>query len=457
MDQHPLANRGPLAQALPLQARMADRGTRFNNAYTVLPICSPARASMLTGLYPHVHGLTENDGRFGGRAGLGSHDWMVHRDIATAGYKAAWFGKWHLDNHSDAGRFGFQGWSLPGYGYPYAAPDYADYLQRKKLPPPVVVVELTGESLAPPGTRWSLQELPDWPEYEAGSLLLDGPAETHEAFFVADLASNWIRQNTEDPFFLRVDPWGPHPPVMVPAEFSDRLPAEADFRPANFWSDLSHRPVHHRDYRDSWSKLHLQPGDWRLLAKRSLQQAMLVETALCGLLDTLEATGIVDHTLIVVCADHGDAVASNGGLANKGSLLVEETSRIPLLLAGPGVPPRQTIDHPVSNLDIAPSLLAACYLPERSDAHGFDLGPMMRGERPPDRRGAATLWPARSNPSAWLAGRKVETDPAGRRVLRALQHRQRPGRDEKPRQRNSLRDDPHPVKRRSVRRDGARE
>ena len=119
---------------LPLQARLACTGTRFTNAFTVLPICSPARASMLTGLYPHAHGLTENDGRFGGRAGLDPSDWLVHQEFTTAGYRAAWFGKWHLDNHSDAGRLGFQGWSLPGYGYPYATNAYEEYLERQGLP-----------------------------------------------------------------------------------------------------------------------------------------------------------------------------------------------------------------------------------------------------------------------------------------------------------------------------------
>ena len=376
MDQHPYANRGSVAQNLPLQARMACEGTRYTNAFTVLPICSPARASMLTGLYPHAHGLTENDGRFGGRTGLSPEDWMVHHPFAEAGYRTAWFGKWHLDNHSDAGAFGFEGWSLPGYGYPYATPEYADYLERKRLSPPMVEVELRGESLAEAGTRWSLQDLTDWPEYEAGSLLLDGPAETHEAFFVADLASSWIKKNAGSPFFLRVDPWGPHPPYMVAQEYRCRLGEPHDFRPANFWSDLAHRPAHHAAYRDSWANLALSDAGWRLLAERSLEQAMLVETAMCTLLGTLSAVGLTDQTIVVICADHGDAVASNGGVANKGSLLVEETVRIPLFMSGPGIPVGDTVHEIVSNLDIAPFLLASAGLSGPDDLHGDDLNPL---------------------------------------------------------------------------------
>jgi arylsulfatase A-like enzyme len=387
MDQHPLANRGPLAASLPLQAHLAAQGTRFTNAYTVLPICSPARASMLTGLYPHAHGLTENDGRFGGRAGLDAGDWMLHRAFSEAGYQTAWFGKWHLDNQSGAYDFGFEGWSLPGYGYPYASPEYADYLDRKGLASPVVEVELPGESLAPAGTRWALQDQSEWPEYEAGSLLLDGPPQAHEAFFVADLASNWIQNNAKHPFFLRVDPWGPHPPYMVPTGFRDRFGMDADFRPANFWSDLSHRPAHHTEYRDSWVGLDLDDDSWKLLAQRSMEQAMLVETALCGVLDAVNIAGVADETLIVVCADHGDAVASNGGVANKGSLLVEETTRIPLLLSEPGIPKGQRLDTIVSNLDIAPSLLAATGLTASPALHGENLGPLVEKGQPLDRSG----------------------------------------------------------------------
>ena len=372
MDQHPYANRGAVAQTLPLQTRMAREGTRYTNAFTVLPICSPARASMLTGLYPHAHGLTENDGRFGGRAGLTPSEWMVHRPLAEAGYRAAWFGKWHLDNHSDAGAFGFEGWSLPGYGYPYATPDYADYLDRRGIAAPVAVVGLPGESGTPAGTRLALCDLPDWPDYEAGAYLLDGPEEVHEAFFVADLATSWIAQNGAEPFFLRVDPWGPHPPYLATKGLLDRF-NETDARPPNFFSDLAHRPAHHRKYRDTWEGLGLDDAGWWRLSQFSLVQACLVERALCGVLDALERAGIAERTLVVVSADHGDAVASNGRVANKGGLLVEETVRVPLLLRGPGLRPGAVDDALLANADLAPALLNAAGLEVPHELQGNGL------------------------------------------------------------------------------------
>ena len=101
---------------------------------------------MLTGLYPHCHGVTENDGRFGGRPGLDQTDWLVSRAFRESGYRTAWFGKWHLSGETGADSFGFEGFSIAGYGYPYGTPDYREYLDRYSLPAPVATVELRGES-----------------------------------------------------------------------------------------------------------------------------------------------------------------------------------------------------------------------------------------------------------------------------------------------------------------------
>ena len=86
-DHQAHAHHWPLVWSTPLKRRLAREGCNFTSARTVLPICSPARASMLTGLYPHAHGVTENDGRFGGRAGLDPGGRLVHRPFREAGYR----------------------------------------------------------------------------------------------------------------------------------------------------------------------------------------------------------------------------------------------------------------------------------------------------------------------------------------------------------------------------------
>ena len=391
VDQQPHANRPAVAGAFATQARLAARGMRFTRAYTVLPICTPARASMLTGLYPHRHGITENDGRFGGRPGLDPGDWLMHRPLAEAGYRCGWFGKWHLDNERAASAYGFEGVSLPGYGYPYGMPEYRAYLDRAGLTPPLATIEIPGETRTVAGTRIDLASVTDWFDYEAGTAVLDGPADAHEAFFVAAMARDWIAQAADGPFFLRVDPWGPHPPYVAAAPFAGMFDGLEPDLPGNFTTDLAARPEHHRAYRDYWTQtLGLDLAAWRLMAWRSLEQAALVEAALTGVLDALEATGVAENTLVIFCADHGDAVASNGGVANKGGLMVEETLRIPLAIAGPGVAAGATCGRLVANIDLAPTILAACDIDAGVPMDGVDLRPLLRDPSAQGRTGLMT-------------------------------------------------------------------
>ena len=373
-DHQAYANRPALARSFALQARLAREGTRFTRAYTALPVCSPARASMLTGRYPHAHGLTENDGRFGGRPGLEPDDWLLHKPLAETGYRCAWFGKWHLDNARSALDYGFEGYSLPGYGYPYGTAAYRAYLKRAGLPAPVAEIELPGESGIAAGTRIDLCAAGAWFDFEAGAGRLDGPPECHEAYFLARLAADWLEGVGGEPFFLRIDPWGPHPPYLPAAPFHGMLDRGAVGLPLNLGSDLAGRPTHHRGYRDYWQDtLGLDAEGWRRMAARALEQVALVEAALAGLLDALDRLGLAENTLVIFTADHGDAVGSNGGVANKGGLMVEETMAIPLLLRGPGIAKAALRGQPVGNIDIAPTILAACGIEAETTLHGISL------------------------------------------------------------------------------------
>ena len=373
-DQHIHATRPPHLPRFPLQSKLADLGVEFTRAYSVLPVCSPARASMLTGVYPHVHGLTENDGRFGGRSGLDPADWMVHRSLQKSGYRCAWFGKWHVDNHRSAIDYGFEGFSLPGYGYPYATDEYSEYCRRKKLTPPVVEVELPGESGVPKGTRIDLSEQTSWFDYESGVALLDAPVETHEAFFLVDLAKKWIEENDSAPYFLRLDTWGPHPPYITAYPLTDQLKIQNIALPSNFFFGLRGRPQHHLEYRNTWQRtLGQSESQWCLMFQRALEHNLLIETALATLVDCIDLT----NTVVIFNSDHGDAVASNGGVANKGGLMVEATMRIPFYVAGANIPRGQKRDHIVSNLDLAPTVASLGNIASEVPMSGSDVLPIV--------------------------------------------------------------------------------
>jgi len=335
---------------------------------------------MLTGLFPHNHGLTENDGRFGGRANLNESDVLFTDAFRRDGYRCGWFGKWHLSHDQSARDFGFEGWSLPGYGYPYGTPEYTDYLQRKGLPDPIVSVELPGESRTPADIHINLRTQSDWFDYEAGTAILKAPAGTHEAYFLADMAVDWLQNlDREERFFLRVDPWGPHPPYIVPEDDAGLFDEQASPISPNLTYDLNGRPAHHGEYRDYWqSALPEVALDHQLLARRALGQAHMIETALLVLMDRLSELGLLDNTVIIFTADHGDAVGSNGGALNKGGLMVEETMRIPMYISGACIPAGKTHCEPVANIDLAPTLAELCGVP-REPGDGESLIPLMNG------------------------------------------------------------------------------
>jgi len=377
VDHQAHATRPPGFSGFPLQQKLVRLGTEFSRAVSVLPICSPARASMLTGLYPHAHGLTENDGRFGGREGLDPGEWMVHHPLCEDGYRCGWFGKWHVDNRHSALDYGFEGFSLPGYGYPYASEAYRDYLRRKGLQEPVAEVLIRNESSLAQGSEIDLIEDTAWYECVSGVARLKGPVAAHEAYFVADLAAQWLDSVGDDAFFLRVDPWGPHPPYLLGDPFLGMLDDQDIQLPPNFYSDLRQRPDHHRKYRDYWrTAVGLDEEHWRKQYQHALEHVIQVETALSELLEHID----LDNTLVIFNSDHGDAVGSNGGIANKGDLMVEATMQIPLLLAGCGIPAGKTCDRLVSNLDLAPTLLDLCDLDSGRELHGTSLAGLLTGD-----------------------------------------------------------------------------
>lgn len=338
---------------------------------------------MLTGLYPHEHGVTENDGRFGGRAGLTRDDWTFNRAFERAGYSCAWFGKWHVNNQLTARDFGFAGFAPAGYGYPYGTPEYRDYLARYGLEAPIAQVTIPGESHLKIGTRVSLLESGDWFDDVSGALTLEGSVLAHESHFVVDEARRWFAA-TSGPKLVRVDPWGPHPPYLLGGAYTE-LDALSSVRlPENFHSDLSHRPQHHRRYRDEWrDALGMEPDMWLRMRRAALAQALLIEAAVDQWVEQLDP----ERTVVVFTCDHGDAVASNGGVANKGSLMVEATMSIPLLMMGPGIRAHQSSDALASNMDIVPTLLAHVGVSHDRSFHGKDLSPVLRGECTQVRQG----------------------------------------------------------------------
>ena len=366
-DHHVFAHHMSLPGPGPVLAthdRIAVEGVRFTQAQSICPLCTPARASMLTGVYPHRHGMVMNNGDCGSRLDFEPEQRLFSHYLRQAGYRVGYFGKWHAGDVRGPGDYEFEGWSMLGYGHPYWEDEYAAYLEQTGLPQAAVDVEWHFSRPGACGKGVLLKDEPDWYQRMESSGVLTTPVETHESYFVADRARRWLEQvaGGGEPFCLRVDVWGPHQPYYVGAPFADSVNPRKIPEYPNFAHTLADRPQQHRDFRDgrhergslrTWE-------DWQPIVARSYEHATQVDAALGTVLDALDRLGLADSTLVFYTADHGDVIAAQGGTFDKDSLMVEETMRIPLAVRWPGHTPRGAVtDKLVTHMDIVPTLLAA--------------------------------------------------------------------------------------------------
>ncbi len=357
---------GPKIQR-PNFEKLAAGGIEFVRSYTACPLCSPARRTMLTGLFPHNHREIKNDTkhRFDRETYLAK--------LAEAGYKNYYFGKWHAGPKTAKEQY-CEGFSYPSYNNPYTKPEYKEYIKKNNLPHFQVRIQRNfmikpwakmlnlkeGELFSPKG---------DWCNEHATGIMTT-PKETHEAFFLANLACDKLKElaNTENnhPFHLRVDFWGPHQPYYATQEFLDMYkPTDIPEYPS-FQDDLKNKPdIYKVDINYPISKngklIHPNPlpwSEWQKVLAYNYAQITLIDQAGGKILNTLEELGLAENTLIVWASDHGDALACHGGHFDKAYYMPEEMVRVPMAIRYPGrIPAGQKSEELVSNIDLAPTFL----------------------------------------------------------------------------------------------------
>ncbi len=378
---------GPRPQT-PNFDRLALEGMRFDRSYCAVPLCGPSRRTLLTGLYPHNHRNYYNYSN-------SPYDHEIYlSSLAHADYRCFYFGKWHAGSGS-ALDFGCEGFSLEDYGNPYITPEYHDYLQRKNLPPAQHQIEFAFDSFV------MNREFPDlkvgesyrsdryWcGEHAIG--ITTTPKETHEAYYLADMACNQLdalaAADDAAPFHLRLDFWGPHQPYFPTKEFADLYDPEAIPEYGNHADTLAGKPEFfwhdpHRQLIDGQGRFvtpsKLNWGQWQQIIARAYAHITMVDAAAGLLLDKLDELGLSENTLVIWTADHGDALASHGGRFDKGSYLTEEVLRVPLAMRLPEQIPAGKISNALAcGTDIAPTILDAAGLKPESPIDGASLLPL---------------------------------------------------------------------------------
>jgi len=372
--------------------RIAQNGALFENSFVTNSLCGPSRATMLTGLFSHLHGFTKNGQTFD------NSDWNWVRELGRSGYQTALFGKWHL-NYSPEGA-GIQTWAVLDDQGKYYNPD---------------VITPTGRSVV----------------------------QGYATDITTDLSLEWLREerDPDKPFAILIHHKAPHRNFMPAIRHLQRYMATEFPVPTNYFDHYAGRPaaaaqemniyrdmyeghdlkmtvevgsgeLRYNPWTDDFDRMTdgqreaffgaLQPGndamnaanlDEREMALWKYQRYMeqylgtvaAVDESVGRVLDWLEASGEADNTIFVYTSDQGFYLGEHGWFDKR--FMYEQSLRTPLVMQYPGhIAPGTRVSMPVQNVDYAPTFLDYAGLAPRAEIQGRSLREVVEGDPPADWR-----------------------------------------------------------------------
>lgn len=349
----------------PALDRMAREGACLKNAFVTTSLSSPSRASILTGLFTHTHTVVDNQAP--------KPDDLVFfpQYLQQNGYRTAFFGKWHMGNQDDMPQPGFDHWEgFRGQGTYYNT-----------------VLNINGERV----------------KFDP---------ELYSTDILTDHAIDFVRDNAEGPFFIYLsyksvhsgfqpspsrkgmykDEKAVYPPSFnVPEYGIPRLPSkDADGRPlaGRGWYGESRLPDWVKNQRESWHGVDYQyhgalpyEEDFR----NYCETVTSMDDAIGRLLDFLQAEGLGESTLVIYMGDNGFTWGEHGLIDKRN--FYEPSVRVPMLAYCPElIPAGRTVEEMVQNIDVAPTIMAACGLAKAPQMCGESFLPLLKGGTAADWR-----------------------------------------------------------------------
>ena len=324
---------------------LAAGGTRFTDFYCTSPVCSPARASLLTGELPSRHGVL--DWILPRSADGGLDDFLAGRAtypeaLATAGYRTGLFGKWHLGDASTP-RAGFEEWlALEASHGPYQDAEFVTT--------------------------------------EGKTVRING----YVTDVIADHAIDFLTSGDGRPSYASVHFTAPHHPWV--GQHPDDLTGRYD--------DCVFDSVP-QESRHPWTHPKLAPAvqdaltDPRPSLVGYFAAVTGMDRAIGRILAAIDAAGLRDDTVIIFLSDNGYSCGQHGfwGKGN-GTFplnLYQESVVVPMIISGPGLPSGRVCERPAGGYDLAPTILDLAGLDPGWPGPGRSLGPVLRGEATDDR------------------------------------------------------------------------
>jgi arylsulfatase A-like enzyme len=371
-----LAAYGNRVIQMPNLNRLADQATVFERAYVTQPVCTPSRASLLTGLWPHTSGCIQNN------IPLRPDTRCLPEMLPPGRYVCAHMGKWHVGDEIYP-QHGFTVWEATEdtyHAYYFRGRDeFADRSAYHHW--------LIARGIKP----WERPEAAKHQAYRNRFFrdqIHSLPEEHCRPRFLAEAACRFIRENALRPFVLYVNFLEPHMPFHSCRD-NQYKPEEVTL-PANFLVPLTaehscHARVTAARLREQGYEGPLRTeADWRRLIARYWGLCSLVDTHVGTILDTLAECKLENDTIIVFTSDHGDMMGSHGLLAK--GFMFEESARVPLVIRLPGQRAGRHVAAPISHIDIVPTLLDLMGVPAPSHLQGKSRRAVLEGREkmPPD-------------------------------------------------------------------------
>ncbi len=357
----------PLAKT-PNLDKLAARGTTFLNAHCQAPLCNPSRSSLLFGLRPTttgIYGLAPTPRQLPelkDRVSLPQH-------FASSGYRTYATGKI------------YHGGTVAGGNQQNTTPEFQ------------VTAPYGGVGTKPPKKLIGPTPMGNNPLMDWGVWPLDNDDRTKGDYQVATWTVDQVRAAPMDqPFFIAAGFFLPHVPCYATQKWFDLYPDDDSVLPPILNGDRDDTPrfswyLHWElpEPRLKWVKEHHQ---WRNLVRSYLASTSFVDAQIGRLLDALEESGHAKNTIVVVWGDHGWHLGEKG-ITGKNTLW-DNSTRVPLIFAGPNIKLGQRCNQPVELLDIYPTLIELATLTKRSDLEGISLAPQLKDAAVKRQRPAIT-------------------------------------------------------------------
>lgn len=333
---------------------LVENGVAFTQAYCQSPICTPSRASFMTGLYPSKVHNTRN-----GNVSFPESTPLISKLIADQGYDCGLVGKFHLQSagHRVEPRVrddGFRYWKhshAPRDDWPAGEHDYADWFREKGI-------DL--ESVREP----------------SGGI----PSEYHQTTWATDRAIEFISEERgRKPWMLNINIYDPHPPFIPPEEYAEKFPPKDMPGPRFQRSDLEEQ----KQFSDADFQTEARdPDEFEAKEVQAKYYAMIaqIDDQLARLLQHLEETGELENTVVIFTSDHGETLGDHG-LLLKGCRFYEGLVRVPLIFHFPQRFQKSVqVDGPTELLDLSATLLELSGAKIPDYHQGRSLMPWLTGE-----------------------------------------------------------------------------